>query len=461
MRNTLIARVAGCFTIVAIFGFICGSSVAQTEPSAPPAIVAMTADELPDAALPTDLLMITCFDFKTGDKTAWTNAWLTISGGKPTTQPVADNAPLPIGLDGSIGPMIAMGAERVCYTLSIENGNKIVTLCVQLRPGASDAAALKWLRNNARNATKFEHDGPWLVVRINGSNGNLVSNTGAHPLNPNADVLRQALNCWGDDVPVKTVLTSSDSIKKQLMRNGPPPAVLGPIANLYWSARYIYVGAKLGSNPQIEARWVAPDEAGADQVIKSFNTLRTSLKQPDNELHLPAAFAAILDQFQPTRDANIASVSMDRKQLSTLFASVVAASMNANSRNTRASAPAQVGQQPVSPDWKPIDAATDSAMAQMRLILTAITEYDQDHQSLPNSLDDLVSANLLPGPEILRDPRSTSGKSFVYVKPAAAKLADVPDHNKTAILLEDKEVQANERGLVGYADGHVDDAPQN
>jgi hypothetical protein len=206
---------------------------------------------------------------------------------------------------------------------------------------------------------------------------------------------------------------------------------------------------------------VAPDEAGADQVIKTFDTLRVSPKQQDNELHLPPVFAAILDQFHPARDGNIASVSMDRKALTTLFASVIAASMTANSRNNNAPAQAQVGQQPVSPGWKPIDAATDSAMAQMRLILTAITEYDQDHQALPNTLDDLVSANLLPGAEILRDPRSSSGKLFVYVKPAAAKLADVPDHNKTAILVEDKEVQANERGLVGYADGHVDDAPQN
>jgi hypothetical protein len=460
MRNTSIARIARCFTLVAILGFVCGSSVAQTEPSAPPAIVGMTQDEMPDAALPTDLLVITCFDFKTGDKTAWTNAWLTISGGKPTTQPVADSAPMPIGLDGSIGPMIAMGAERVCYTLSIENGNKTVTLCVRLRPGTSDNAALKWLRNNARNATRFEHMGNWLVVRINGSNGNLVSNAAASPLNPNADTLRQALNCWGDDVPVKTVLTSSANIKRQLMRNGPPPAVLQPIANLFWSAQYIYAGAKLGADPQIEARWVAPDEAGADQVIKTFDTLRTSLKQQDNELHLPPVFATILDQFHPTRDGNIASVSMDRKQLTTLFGAVIAASMNTNNRGTPAPSP-QVGQQPVSADWKPIDAATDSAAAQMRLILTAISEYDQDHQSLPNSLDDLVSANLLPGAEILRDPRSNTGKSFVYVKPAATKLADIPARNKTAILLEDKEVQTNERGLVGYADGHVDDTPQN
>jgi hypothetical protein len=461
MRNTSIARITGCFAIVAILGFIRGNSFAQTEPSAPTAIVGMTQEELPDAALPTDLLMITCLDLKAGDKTAWTNAWLTISGGKPTTQPVADSAPMPIGLDRNIGPMIAMGAERVCYTFSIENGNKAVTLCVRLRAGRSEDAALKWLRNNVRNATRFEHMGDWLVVRINASNGNVVSNAAAGPLNPNAEALREALNCWGDDVPVKTVLTSSANIKRLLMRDGPPPAVLQPIVNLFWSAQYIYAGAKLGADPRIEARWVAPDEASADQVVKTFDTLRTSLKQPDNELHLPPVFAAIFDQFHPTRDGNVASVSMDRKALTNLFASVVAASMTANSRATNAPAPAQVGQQPVSPGWKPIDAATDSAMAQMRLILTAITEYDQDHQSLPNTLDDLVSANLLPGAEILRDPRSSSGKLFVYVKPAAAKLADVPDHNKTAILIEDKEVQANGRGLVGYADGHVDDAPQN
>jgi hypothetical protein len=458
MRNTSIARIAGCFAIATILGITCGNSVAQTEPSAAPAIAGMTQDDLPDAALPVDVVAVLYIDFKTGDKTAWTNAWLAISGGKPTTQPVADNAPLPIGLDGPLSPAFAIGAERMSYSISLENRTKMVTLCFRLRDGVSETAAIKWLHKNLRATTNFEHIGQWLVVRINSSTGNIIGNVATRPPSPQAAALRQAMNCWGDDVPVKMLLTTSESVKKQLMTDGPPPAVLAPMANLYWSARYIYVGAKLGAEPEIEARWVAPDEAGADQVVKTFDTLRTSLKQQDNELHLPVVFAAILDQFHPTRDGNIARVSMDRKALTTVFASVVAASMNANNRNTPAPSP-QLGQQPVSADWKPLDAATDSAAAQMRLILTAISEYDQDHQALPNSLDDLVSANLLPGAEILHDPRSSTGKSFVYVKPAAAKLADVPDHNKTAILEEDKGVQVNERGLVGYADGHVDDAP--
>jgi hypothetical protein len=460
MRNTSIARIAGYFAIATILGITCGNSVAQTEPSTAPTIAGMTQDDLPDAALPVDVLAVLYIDFKTGDKTAWTNAWLAISGGKPTTQPVADNAPLPIGLDSALGPAFAMGAERMSYSISLENSTKIVTLCFRLRDGVSETAATKWLHKNLRATTNFEHIGSWLVVRINSSTGNIAGNVATRPPSPQAAALRQAMNCWGDDVPVKMLLTTSESIKKQLMRDGPPPAVLVPIANLYWSAQYIYIGAKLGAEPEIEARWVAPDEAGADQVIKAFEILRPSLKQPDNEFHLPVVFVAILDQFHPTRDANIARVSMDRKTLTTFFASVVAATMNANRRSTPAPSP-QVGQQPVSADWKPMDAATDSAAAQMRLILTAISEYDQDHQSLPNSLDDLVSANLLPGAEILRDPRSSAGKSFVYVKPTATKLADIPARNKIAILLEDKDVQATEHGLVGYADGHVDDVPQN
>jgi hypothetical protein len=147
---------------------------------------------------------------------------------------------------------------------------------------------------------------------------------------------------------------------------------------------------------------------------------------------------------------------MNQKDLSSLFAAIISASMNGGS----APVP-QVSQQSVSSDWKPLDAATDSAAAQMRMILAAIREYDQDHQALPASLDDLISAKLLPGAEILRDPRSNSGKTFVYVKPSATRLDGVASRDKTAILLEDQDVLANGQGLVGYVDGHVGDAPKN
>jgi hypothetical protein len=387
---------------------------------------------------------------------------LVISGGKPTTQPVADNAPLPLGLDNGLGPVFAMGAERIAYSVSAANNKQDVTLCIRLRPGVSEDGALKWLHRSLRTATNFDRDGAWLVVRLNAGNGNVIPNAAARPLSPQADEIRQDLNCWGDDVPVKVVYAAGESVKKQLMRGNKPPPMLMPLANLYFSAKYIYFGAKLGPHPQIEARWVAPDENGADQVISAFQTLRTALKQTNNGLGLPPAFAAILDQFQPTRDGNIARVSMGQKDLSNLFTAVLTASMNARNTDNPGNNPqGQVQQQPVSPDWKPIDPATDSAEAQMRLILAAITEYDQDHQALPGSLDDLVSANLLPGPETLHDPRSSNGKSFVYVKPPATKLAEIPSRNTTAILFEDKDVQANGAALTGYADGHVAEAPKN
>ena len=76
------------------------------------------------------------------------------------------------------------------------------------------------------------------------------------PLSPYADDVRQELNCWGDDVPVKVVYLTSDALKKQTMRGGPPPEELAGIVNLYWSARYLYIGCKLGAQPQIEMRWV-------------------------------------------------------------------------------------------------------------------------------------------------------------------------------------------------------------
>ncbi|MGD0464339.1 MAG: hypothetical protein ABSB74_17790 [Tepidisphaeraceae bacterium] len=456
MSNITIARIAGCLAIATVVGMFCGRTAAQTEPSTAPAAVAMTQEDLPDVALRGNLLAVAVFDFKSGDKTAWTNAWLVISGGKPTTQPVADNAPLPLGLDNALGPVFTMGAEWLVYSVSTATNSQNVTLCIRLRPGVSEDAAVKWLHRTVRTVTHFDHDGPWLVVSVNSATGNTLNNAAAGPLSPQADEVRRELNCWGEDVPVKVVYVSSEPVKKQLMRGGTPPAVLMPLANLYFSAKYIYFGAKLGVHPQIEARWAAPDENGADQVIKEFQTMRTALKQPNNDLNLPPAFASILDQFQPTRDGNIARLSMGQKDLSNLFASVVSASMNGG--NVPQS---QVRQQPVSPDWKPIDPATDSAAAQMRLILAAIAEYDQDHQALPASLDDLLSAKLLPGAEMLRDPRSPGNKGFIYVKPAATKLADIPSRDKMAILFEDKAGQADDNGLKGYADGHVELGPEN
>jgi hypothetical protein len=315
---------------------------------------------------------------------------------------------------------------------------------------------VKWLHRNLTNIKKFDHDGNWLVVSIDPTNGFSVNDAASRPLSPQADDVREELNCWGDDVPVRSLLLTSEAVKKHTMRGGPPPESLRPLADLYFSARYIYFGGKLGAHPQVEMRWVAPDENGADQVIKGLKTLRTALKQPGNDLNVPPAFGTVLDLVQPTRDGNIVRVSMNQKDLSNLFAAIISASMNGGS-----SPSPQVPQQSISSDWKPLDAATDSAAAQMRMILAAIREYDQDHQALPASLDDLISAKLLPGAEILRDPRSSSGKAFVYVKPSAARLDAVASRDKIAILLEDQEVLASGQGLAGYADGHVGDAPKN
>jgi hypothetical protein len=457
MRNLSIFRVVSSFAVA--IGIFCGRSIAQTEPSTAPAVDAMTQEDLPDSALRGDILGLVVFDLKAGDKTAWTNAALVISGGRPTTQPVSDSAPMPMGLDGALGPLFTMGAERLVYSVSVGNNKQNVMICIRLRPGFSEDGALKWLHRNIRTATKFDHDGPWLVLRINARNGSLISNAVDRPLSPQADEIRQDLNCWGNDVPVNAVYATGESVRKQLMRGGAPPPVLLPLANLYFSAKYIYIGAKLGAHPQIEARWVAQDENGAEQVITTLQILRTALKQPNNALNLPPAFGTILDQFQPKQEGNIVRISLNEKDLSNVFSAVIAASMSA--RNAPSAPQAQVQQEPVSTDWKPIDPATDSAMAQMRLILAAIAEYDQDHQALPASLDDLASANLLPGPETLRDPRSSSGKPFVYIKPAASRLADIPSRNTTGILFEDKEVQASEAGLIGYADGHVADVQKN
>jgi hypothetical protein len=437
------------FVLIMIVAIFSGASFAQTEPSvATQAVAPMTRDDLPDSALQGDLLAVAVFDLKTGDKTAWNNAWLVISGGKPTTRPLGPDDPLPIGLEQALGPIFKIGAERFIYAVSMRNGNTDLTIGFRLPEGASEDAANAWLRKNIPGSPGFEHDGAWLIKRITQQNG---ARPPALPVSPYADDVRQELNCWGDDVPVKVVYLTSDSLKKQMMRGGPPPDAIAPIINLYWSAKYVYIGGKLGAQPQVEMRWVAPDADGADAVIKELAATLGRLKEPNNGVGIPVPIVTAVAQFQPAREENVARLSLGQKELSGIFGAVIVASMSPQNGGQQ-----NAMQTPVAADWAPTDPATDSASAQMRLILAAIVDYDREHQSLPASLADLVTDKLVPGAEVFHDPRTGKDDGFIYVKPdGVTKLSNIADGKKTGILFEEKDGQADPAGLVGYADGHV------
>ena len=167
---------------------------------------------------------------------------------------------------------------------------------------------------------------------------------------------------------------------------------------------------------------------------------------------VPAFFNPILQNMNPQRDGDVARVSLDRRQLATIFTqAMLAAALSGN----QGSGQQAVTQSPVAADWTETDAATDAAAAQMRLILQAIRAYDQEHQALPGSLDDLVNAKLLPGAEILHDPRSGRDNGFTYVKPpGAARFSDIKN-TATPLLYESKNGQPDLEGLIGHADGRV------
>jgi hypothetical protein len=441
-------------SVLAMIGGICG---AQTQPAAtlpaaisPPTISSpaapLSADELPDSVLHGDLLAVVVLDLKTGDKTAWNNAMMVISGGRPTTRPLGPNDPLPLGLDQSIGPFFNMGAERVCVGVAVTNGNQEGTLAIRLPAGAGDSLAVKWIRQNA-GAAKIDHDGQWIVAQLDANNPVVRSSA---PLSPQADDVRQNLNCWGEDVPLKILYLTSDPVRKQLTRGGPPPDAVAPMVSLFWSAKYLFIGATLGVDPKVHVRWAAPDDDGAAAVIKAFAEARVKLKQPNNGTGIPLAFVQVLDQIQPVRQQNAAMVSLGEKDLANIFAAVLVASTAGGGGQG-----GQAAQTPVAADWAPTDPAIDAASAQMRLILSAIAEYDQQNHALPATLDDLAKARLVPGPEIFHNPRTGLDNGFIYVQPAAARLADIPNPAKTAILFEGKNGNADETGLVGYADGKV------
>jgi len=453
MINT--GKLVGLTFLIAL-AMIGGIAVAQTQPAAtlpaaisPPAISSpvapLTADELPDSVLHGDLLAVVVLDLQTGDKTAWNNAMMVISGGRPATRPLGPNDPLPMGLDQSIGPFFNMGAERICAGVAVANGNQVETIAIRLPVGSSDNLAVKWLRQNA-NAAKIDHDGQWIVAQLNSSPAVRTS----APLSPQADDIRQNLNCWGEEVPLKILYLTSDPVRKQLMRGGPPPDPIAPMVALFWNAKYLFIGATLGVDPKVRIRWEAPDEDGAAAVIKGFAQARMKLKQPNNGTGIPLALVQVLDLIQPVQQQNAAMVSLGEKDLANIFAAVLVASSAGGGGQA-----GQAVQTPVAADWVPTDPGVDAASAQMRLILSAIAEYDRQNHALPATLDDLAKASLVPGPEIFHNPRTGKDNGFIYVKPAAARLADIPNPAKTAILFEEKNGKADDAGLAGYANGKV------
>jgi hypothetical protein len=431
-----------------------GVCLGQTQPSTLPAIPPgppLTQDELPDAALSGDVYIAGLLDLQTGDKTAWSNAVMVITGGAPSTRPLGPNDPLPMGMDQTLGPLFKMGADRIAFTMSVEGNDPIIELCIRPHDAAGETAANEWLRKSARAGAKFTHEGSWLVTRLEANSGRQIRTT--PPPSPHADDVRLALNCCGDDMPIKVVFVMSDPVKHAMMQGGPPPPPLYTITDLYWAAKYIYVGGKLGADPSVEARWVAPDNDGADAVIKSLNDMHEKLKHSTG--NLPGVipfFSPILEQCHLVREDNVVRVSLDKMNLKSIFTGILIASMARQNSNGQQG----VTQTPVSASWSPIDPATDAASSQMRLILSAITEYDHENNALPATLDDLVNAKLVPGPEIFRDPRTNTDAGFSYVRPDnITKLADIKSPAKTPILYEQKNGQPDQAGLIGYADGTV------
>jgi hypothetical protein len=412
-------------------------SPAATQPAGP-----LSVDDLPDALLHGDVLGVIVLDLKTGDKTAWNDALMVISGGRPATHPLGPNDPLPMGLDGAIGPFFRFGAERLCVAMVNNHGNVDPAIAVRLKDGADPAPAERWFRQNVQGQS-VAHDGNWCFCEPRD-----LRDPNSTPLNPQADAIRLALNCWGDDVPIKVVYITSDTIQRDSTRPGPPPAPVADLFNLYWSVKYVYIGARLGAEPLLYVRWVAPDSDGADAVVKAWNELPAKLRQQNNTGGL-LQFGPVYELIKPVREDNAAVVTMDRKLLANAFGVVLA---------TIAIRQQQGGAQqtPVGPDWQPTDPASDAAAAQMRLILAAIAEYDAANHALPTSLDDLTKSQLVPGAEIFHDPRTNQDNGFIYQPPAGVtKLADIPTPDKAAILFESKDGKPDQTGLIGYANGQV------
>jgi hypothetical protein len=414
---------------------------AATQPAGP-----MTTDELPDSLMHGDLFCVVVLDLKTGDKTAWNDALMVISGGRPAAHPLGPNDPMPMGFDQALGPFFRCGAERICFAAVNNHGNQDAAVAVRLHDGADPGPMERWFRQNIQGQ-RVTRDGNWCI-----SEPNSMRNADSTPLNPQADDIRLALNCWGDDVPAKVVFLTSDTLKNDSTRGGPPPAALVDMFNAYWSIKFIYIGARLGAEPLLHMRWVAPDPAGADAVIKAWTEMPAKLRQMNNQGGIALMLGPVWELMKPVREDNAAVVTMDRKQLTNAFGTGLAAVAAAQQSQQQGGAQ----QSAVASDWQPTDPAIDATAAQMRLILSAIAEYDRTNHALPATLDDLTKSQLVPGAEIFHDPRTGQDNGFIYQPPTGvSKLADIPNPDKAPILFESKDGKPDQSGLIGYANGHV------
>jgi hypothetical protein len=446
MKRTIEVILAFFLSVGLSAGFQ-GRCAAQTLPATQPApptsrqAAPMSQDELPDDVLHGDIYAVAVLDFAVADKTAWSNAATVIMGGAPTTRPLGPNAQLPMGLEQSLGPILRTGADRIVMGVLIKNNNAQIGL--HFPPDTDQIAGKNWLRNTGIRG-RVVSEGQWLML-VSPAEQNA-------PLNPQADMARAALNCWTDDAGLKIVYFPSAAYSRSVSSGG-APAPIQRMIELFEKCQYLFVGGRLGAHPQLEVRWAAQDESGADAVIKQFQTSRDEIKGEGPSMGIPTIFSPVLALINPVQEGNIDRISLDQKQLSTMFTTVVIAA--AASRNQTNGAVDPVTQTPVAADWAATDPATDSATAQMRLILGAIAEYDREHQALPNSLDDLVMGRLVPGPEVFHDPRTGQDNGFVYVKPAGvSRLSDI-SNAAAPILYEIKDGQPDHGGLVGYANGVV------
>ncbi len=446
MKRT-IAVILAIFVCGALPAGFEGRCAAQTLPAtqpAPPTLrgaAPMSEDELPDDVLHGDIYAVAVLDFAIADKTAWSNAATVIMGGAPTTRPLATNAQLPMGLEQALGPIFRTGADRLAMGVLVKNNNPEIAL--HFPPNADQIAGENWLRNTGIRG-RVVSKGQWLMLVFPA-----VQNA---PINPQADMIRAALNCWSEDAGLKIVYFPSDAYNRATSSGG-APAPIRKMIELFEKSRYLFVGGRLGAHPALEIRWAAQDESGADAVIKQFQSSRDEIKRDGASMGIPTVFSPVLALINPVREGNVDRLSLDQKQLATMFTTVVIAA--AASRNQQNGGVEPVTQTPVAADWTATDPATDSATVQMRLILSAIGEYDREHQALPNSLDDLVTDKLVPGAEVFHDPRSGQDNGFVYVKPTgASRLSDI-SNPVAPILYEVKNGQPDHGGLVGYANGVV------
>jgi hypothetical protein len=393
--------------------------------------------ELPEAMLGDDVSQATVVDLTRFNQAQFKLAAKVVLGDKASAANVVEGGLRP--LQGVID------AGAVTFAQASTNGKTLTMPLVFIEAKPENQQAVEQAAQKLfGRATTLENGGRWMTVKFGGGKAPT-----SMPATVESPVVREAFGATANRA-LRLVIIPSEKERKEVAQEGKsqPQAVRNFFAAAM-NARYLTLAVDLGEKPEIEAVACMTDEAGATKLVEAAQGLATT-----NDADL-APFKPLLAAVTPQQEGKMVRLLVKTEELAAIgkvMGPMLEAMQQASAK--RAEAAREASKAPL-PD--PMRAAS---AAQMRLILQQIITFDLTNHRLPADLNELLRSGIVPdgGTYELMNPRTNEERGYLYVKPKNVnRLSEIKEPSKTAILYESEEGSPAADGLVGYADGHVED----